>query len=215
MSWSSGKDSAMALAAVRAKGEVEVTALLCTLNADADRVAMHAVRRSLLEAQAARLDLPLLTVEIPKNCPIALYEDRMGRAIATAHAEGVKHVIFGDLFLQDVRAYREERLAGTCVSPMFPLWGRQTAALAQEMLASGVKAIITCVDPTKLDGEFAGRRFDAQLLRRLPGGVDPCGENGEFHTFVWDSPGFASPIDLGIGEVVERDGFVFCDLVEA
>jgi uncharacterized protein (TIGR00290 family) len=214
MSWSSGKDSTMALDAARREGTVEVTALLCTVNADAHRVAMHAVRQSLLEAQADRLGLQLVTIEIPSPCSNQLYEARMLEAMAAAHAEGVVHVIFGDLFLGDVRAYRETRLATTGVSPMFPLWGRPTDSLAREMLDTGLKAVITCVDPAQLSGEFVGRAFDAELLSQLPTGVDPCGENGEFHTFVWDGPGFRSPVDIEVGEVVERDGFVFCDVRE-
>ena len=214
MSWSSGKDSAMALDVARTEGTVEVTALLSTVNADADRVAMHAVRRSLLEAQADRLGLALVTVNIPSPCSNEIYEERMAEAILAARSGDVTHVIFGDLFLRDVRAYREDRLAGTGISPLFPLWGRPTDVLAREMLESGLKAVITCVDPAQLGGEFAGRRFDADLLSELPAGVDPCGENGEFHTFVWDGPGFRSPVDVEIGQIVERDGFVFCDLSE-
>jgi uncharacterized protein (TIGR00290 family) len=176
---------------------------------------MHAVRRSLLEAQADRLGLPLVIIEIPSPCPNELYESRMLAAMAAARAEGVLHVIFGDLFLEDVRAYREDRLAGTGISPMFPLWGRPTGDLAGEMVDTGLKAVITCVDPAQLRREFVGRAFDAELLSQLPTGVDPCGEHGEFHTFVWDGPGFRSPIDIEVGEVVERDGFVFCDVREA
>lgn len=215
MSWSSGKDSAMALDVARSADTVEVTALLSTINADADRVAMHAVRRSLLEAQADRLGLPLVTVDIPSQCSIEIYEARMAEAFAAARSQGVAHFIFGDLFLQDVRAYREDRLAGTGVSPLFPLWDRPTHALAREILESGIEAVITCIDQAQLEGRFVGRSFDAGLLAELPPGVDPCGENGEFHTFVWDGPGFASPIEIEIGQVVERDGFAFCDLSEA
>jgi uncharacterized protein (TIGR00290 family) len=214
MSWSSGKDSAMALNVARSEGTVDVTALLSTVNADADRVAMHAVRRSLLKAQADRLGLPLVTVDIPSSCSNEIYETRMAEAIAAARADGVDHVIFGDLFLRDVRVYREDRLAGTGISPLFPLWDRPTNALAREMLGSGLKAVITCVDQAQLQGAFVGRRFDAELLSELPAGVDPCGEHGEFHTFVWNGPGFRSPIDVEIGQIVERDGFVFCDLSE-
>ncbi len=214
MSWSSGKDSAMALDAVRQEGLVEVTALLCTVNADAQRVAMHAVRRSLLEAQADRLGLPLVTIEIPSACPNELYDDRMLSAMAAARAEGVVHVIFGDLFLEDVRAYREERLAATAISPLFPLWGRPTDTLAGDMIDAGLKAVITCVDPSQLSRGFVGRSFDAELLSELPAGVDHCGENGEFHTFVYDGPGFRSPIEIETGEVVERDGFIFSDVLE-
>jgi uncharacterized protein (TIGR00290 family) len=213
MSWSSGKDSAMALHVVRSSGDVEVTALLSTVNAAADRVAMHAVRRSLLEAQANRLGLPVVVVEIPSPCPNEVYEARMGDAMTVALGEGVEHVVFGDLFLADVREYRESRLAGTGISPLFPLWGRPTGALAREMIGSGLQAVLTCVDPAQLCGDFVGRRFDAELVADLPAGVDPCGEHGEFHTFAWDAPGFRAPVNVQVGEVVERDGFVFCDLV--
>src|ERR1039457_7216496 len=168
MSWSSGKDSAMALDVARSGGIVEVTALLSTVNADANRVAMHAVRRSLLEAQADRLGLALVTVDIPSPCSNHIYEARMAKAIAAARADGVAHIIFGDLFLRDVRAYREDRLAGTGISPIFPLWDRPTDVLAREMLASGLKAVITCIDRAQLHSDFAGRHFDAELLSELP-----------------------------------------------
>jgi uncharacterized protein (TIGR00290 family) len=212
MSWSSGKDSTLALHVARQEPALEVVGLVVTVNAVADRVAMHAVRRELLEAQADRLGLPLRVVEIPSPCPNEVYEARMAKAMAEALATGVSHVIFGDLFLEDVRAYREANLAGTGISPVFPLWGRPTAELAQVMLSAGVKAVLTCVDPAQLGREFAGRFFDAGLLADLPAGVDPCGERGEFHTFVFDGPGFRTPIQIEVGEVVERDGFVFCDI---
>ena len=212
MSWSSGKDSAYALQVAEASDAVEVVGLLTTMNADANRVAMHAVRRELLEAQAARLGLPLHSVEIPSPCPNELYQARMAGALATAGAAAVSQVIFGDLLLADVRAYREQALAGSGITPVFPLWQRPTGVLAREMLAAGVRAVITCVDPAQLPAEFIGRPFDEDLLADLPAGVDPCGENGEFHTFVWDAPGFPKPIPVEIGEVVKRDGFVFCDL---
>ncbi|HUB72262.1 MAG TPA: hypothetical protein VL984_17710 [Acidimicrobiales bacterium] len=215
MSWSSGKDSAMALHKARSEGAVEVTALLTTVNFDAGRVAMHAVRRSLLAAQADRLGLRLFCVEIPSPCPNETYEARMTDAMAAAKEEGVAYVVFGDLFLEDVRAYREEKLAGTGISPLFPLWGLPTGPLARQMLGSGLKAVITCVDPAQLGAEFAGRHFDDKLLTELPAGVDPCGERGEFHTFAWDAPGFSSPIDVEVGPVVKRDDFVFCDLKAA
>ena len=188
--------------------------MLSTVNADADRVAMHAVRRSLLEAQADRLGLALVTVEIPSPCSNEIYEARMAEAIATANAEDVAHIIFGDLFLRDVRAYRQERLGGTGISPIFPLWDRPTDVLSREMLDAGLKAVITCVDTAQLSGDFVGRSYDAELLSELPNGVDPCGENGEFHTFVWHGPGFRSAIEVEKGQIVERDGFVFCDLSE-
>lgn len=211
-SWSDGKDSAMALHKARSEGAVEVTALLTTVNSDAGRVAMHAVQSSLLAAQADRLGLPLVCVHIPSPCSNETYEACMSDAIAAARAEGVAHVVFGDLFFEEVRAYREEKLAGTGISPLFPLWGLPTGPLARQMLGSGLKAVITCVDPAQLGAEFAGRNFDATLLAELPARVDPCGERGEFHTFVQDTPGFCSPIDVEVGQVVERDGFVFCDL---
>ncbi len=213
MSWSSGKDSAYALHVARAERTVEVEGLLVCVNADADRVAMHAVRRTLLEVQAERLGLPLHVVEIPSPCPNDVYEARMGAAMAEAREAGVERIVFGDLFLADVREYRERKLAATGMTPVFPLWGRATDALAREMLAAGVRAVLTCVDPEVLPAEFSGRAFDATLLRDLPAGVDPCGERGEFHTFVWDAPGFAAPIDVEIGEVVVRDGFAFRDVV--
>ena len=212
MSWSSGKDSTLALHVARHELEVDVSTLLVTINAEADRVAMHAVRRSLLEAQAERLGIPLHVVEIPSPCPNDVYEARMATAMAEAKATGAERVIFGDLFLADIRAYREQALAGSGIEPLFPLWQRPTDALARDMLAAGIRAVLTCVDPSQLAPEFAGRQFDAALLADLPGSVDPCGENGEFHTFVYDGPGFSSPIDIEVGEVVERGGFVFCDL---
>ena len=215
MSWSSGKDSAMALHAVRTQNDLDVTALLVTMNAEADRIAMHAVRRELLAAQAARLDLPVHVVDIPSPCPNDVYEAAMTGALAVARDAGVERMVFGDLFLEDVRAYRERNLAGTGISPVFPLFGRQTDLLAREMIGSGVRAVLTCIDPRVLPAEFVGRSFDEQLLAELPEGVDPCGERGEFHTFVWDAPGFRAPIDIELGEVVSRDGFVFRDILAA
>jgi uncharacterized protein (TIGR00290 family) len=212
MSWSSGKDSAMALHAVRTQNDLDVTALLVTMNAEADRIAMHAVRRELLAAQAARLDLPVHVVDIPSPCPNDVYEAAMTGALAVARDAGVERMVFGDLFLEDVRDYRETRLTDTGITPVFPLWGRPTDRLARDMLGAGVRAVLTCIDPTVLDPELAGRAFDEALLAELPPGVDPCGERGEFHTFVWDGPGFRAPIDIEVGDVVERDGFVFCDL---
>jgi uncharacterized protein (TIGR00290 family) len=212
MSWSSGKDSAMALHAVRTQNDLDVTALLVTMNAEADRIAMHAVRRELLAAQAARLDLPVHVVDIPSPCPNDVYEAAMTGALAVARDAGVERMVFGDLFLEDVRDYRETRLADTGITPVFPLWGRPTDRLARDMLGAGVRAVLTCIDPTVLDPELAGRAFDEALLAELPPGVDPCGERGEFHTFVWDGPGFRAPIDIEVGDVVERDGFVFCDV---
>ena len=212
MSWSSGKDSTLALHVARHELDFDVSALLVTVNAEADRVAMHAVRRSLLEAQAERLGIPLHVVEIPSPCPNDVYEARMATAMAEAKTTGAECVIFGDLFLADVRTYREQALAGSGIEPLFPLWQRPTGALARDMLAAGIRAVLTCVDPKQLAPEFAGRQFDEALLADLPDSADPCGENGEFHTFVYDGPGFSSAIDVEVGDVVERGGFVFCDV---
>lgn len=212
VSWSSGKDSAYALEVALREG-MNVVELLCTLNAEADRVAMHAVRRELLLAQAERVGLPLRTLELPAACTHAQYDVLMARALEQAEAEGIRGMLFGDLFLEDVRRYRIEMLRRTSIKPLFPIWGRDTSLLAREMIASGTKAIVTCVDPRKLEGGFAGRAFDTELLDELPDTVDPCGENGEFHTFVWDSPSFTRPISVDHGIVIHRDGFVFADVV--
>lgn len=213
LSWSSGKDSTLALAVAREDPGLEVVGLLTTLNHDADRVAMHAVRRELLLAQAEAVGLPVHQVELPWPCSNEDYEELMGAAVASARTDGVTRMVFGDLFLDDVRAYREGALAGTGIEPVFPLWGRPTGELAEEMIARGVRATLTCVDPSRLDASFAGRAFDHALLADLPPDVDPCGENGEFHTFVHDGPGFRAPLPVRPGEVVERDGFVFADLL--
>ena len=215
LSWSTGKDSAWALHEVRARGEVEVVALLTTLNSAHQRVAMHAVREALLDAQVETLGLPVIKIPIPPNCVNAVYEEAMANAMASARAEGVFHVVFGDLFLADVRAYREKHLTACGMNGVFPLWGRDTGALAGEMVASGVRAAITCVDPKQLSPAFAGRTFDAALLEQLPPGVDPCGEKGEFHTFAFAGPMFRWAIGVRPGEIVNRDGFVFADLLPA
>jgi len=214
LSWSSGKDAAWTLHMLRRAGEVEVVGLLTTLNDEFDRVAMHAVRRALLEAQAEAAGLPLRAVPLPWPCSNAEYEAAMGRALAKAREEwGVTHIAFGDLFLEEVRAYRERQLDGTGLTPLFPLWGLPTRALAQEMIEGGLRARLTCVDPNRLPASWAGRAFDAALLHNLPPGVDPCGEAGEFHTFAHAGPMFARPIPVTVGEVVTRDGFVFADLL--
>lgn len=215
VSWSSGKDSAWLVHVLRAMSDVELGALLTTVNASARRVAMHAVRVELLEAQADALGLPLWTVPVPHPCPNELYEQTMAHAVARAVDEGFTHVAFGDLFLRDVRQYREERLAGTGLTPLFPLFGTDTAILAHEMVAAGLAARLTCVDPGVLDRGFAGREFDAHLLDELPAGIDPCGERGEFHTFAYRGPMFRRTIPIESGPVVERDGFVFADLLPA
>ncbi len=215
IAWSSGKDSAWALHEVRRAAEVEVVGLLTTVTQEFMRVSMHAVREALLDQQADALGLPCRKVCIPWPCPNERYESEMARALAEARAGGVTHVVFGDLFLTEVRAYREAKMAGTGIEPLFPLWGRDTTLLAREMLAGGVQATLTCVDPRRLDRTFAGRTFGEALLAALPAGVDPCGENGEFHTFVSAGPMFCTPLQVLVGEVVERDGFVFADVLPA
>ena len=212
LAWSSGKDSAFSLHVLREQG-VEVTGLLTTINDAFDRVAMHAVRLELLRAQADAVGLPLVEVRIPWPCPNEAYEAAMAEALAAARERGTTAVAFGDLFLEDVRRYREERMSGTGLVPLFPLWGRPTRALAEEMIALGQQAVLTCVDPRALPRAFAGRAFDAALLRELPAEVDPCGERGEFHSFAWDGPAFRRPVPVRVGEVVDRDGFVFADLL--
>jgi uncharacterized protein (TIGR00290 family) len=213
MSWSSGKDSTFGLHVVRSGDDLEVVGLVTTVNATADRVAMHAVRRVLLEAQADALELPVHVVELPWPCLNEVYEQRMADIVRAAADAGVAHMVFGDLFLADVRAYREQQLAGTGLSPVFPLWQRPTNVLAKEMLDAGIRAIVTCVDPSQAPPELVGRWFDANFLDQLQPGIDPCGENGEFHTFVVDGPGFRHPLEVAVGDVVERDGFVFADVV--
>jgi|HubBroStandDraft_5_1064220.scaffolds.fasta_scaffold07955_3 uncharacterized protein (TIGR00290 family) len=213
LAWSSGKDSAWALHTVRQAGSFDVVALLTTVNRTHGRVAMHAVRESLLEMQAAAAGLPLIQVAIPSPCSNQIYEAAMSEAMGRARDERVRHVIFGDLFLQDIRAYREKQLARCGLAPVFPLWGIETRQLAEAMLSGGLSAYLTCVDPRKLEREFAGRRFDAALLADLPAGVDPCGENGEFHTFACAGPMFSADVAVTVGDRVERDGFVFADLL--
>jgi len=215
LAWSSGKDSAWALHVLRQSGEYEIAGLLTTFNEAFDRVAMHAVRRDLVTAQAAAVNVPLWPVEIPWPCSNEDYERRMAAACERAVADGVEAIAFGDLYLEDVRAYRERQLAPTGLAPLFPLWKMPTAALVREMIAAGQRAVITCVDPRKLDREFAGREIDLALVDALPAGVDPCGENGEFHSFVFAGPEFRSPLDVRVGEVVERDGFIFADVAPA
>jgi len=213
VSFSSGKDSAYALHLARRAGELDIVGILTTVTAAFDRVAMHGVREMLLERQAAELGLPCYKVPIPSPCPNDVYEAAMERAVLQAKSEGVSHFVFGDLFLEDIRKYREERLAPAGIAAVFPLWQRDTRVLAEEMVTAGLRAVVTCVDPRKLARSFAGRVFDARFLADLPAGVDPCGENGEFHTFVTDGPMFRRPIAVRAGEVVERDGFVFADVL--
>ena len=214
LSWSSGKDSAWALHVLRQAG-ADLRGLITSCNAEHDRVAMHGVRRTLLEAQADALGLPITCVELPFPCTNEEYEARMGAAFDAAKAAGIRAIAFGDLFLEDIRAYRVAQMERAGLEPVFPVWGLETGALAREMSAAGVRAAIACVDPKQIDRRFAGRDWDLRLFDELPPGADPCGENGEFHTFVYDSPDFAAPIEIERGEVVERDGFVYADVVPA
>jgi uncharacterized protein (TIGR00290 family) len=215
VSWSSGKDSAWMVHVLRQTPGLAIGGLLTTTTETFGRVAMHAVRCELLRAQAAAMSLPLVEVPLPWPCSNAEYEARMQAVVTQAVADGFTHVAFGDLFLPDVRRYREERLAGTGLAPLFPLWERPTRALARDMIAGGLKARLTCVDPRVLDRSFVARNFDAALLADLPSAVDPCGERGEFHTFAYAGPMFSRPIAIVDGEIVERDGFVFADLLPA
>jgi uncharacterized protein (TIGR00290 family) len=213
LSWSSGKDSAWSLHVLRQRGEHEVVGLLTTFNEEADRVAMHAVRHELVERQAAAAGLPLWAVALPGPCSNEQYELLMAEACAKAVAEGIEGVAFGDLFLEDVRAYREKQMKGTGLAPVFPVWGLPTRALAEEMIACGTRAKLTCVDTGKLDRSFVGHEFDGELLSALPEGVDPCGERGEFHSFVYAGPMLNAVVPVSVGETVVRDQFVFADLI--
>jgi uncharacterized protein (TIGR00290 family) len=215
LSWSSGKDSAWALHLLRQQSDIEVVGLVTTFNETANRVAMHAVRRELVHAQANAAGVPLWSVELPWPCSNEEYERRMAQLLSDAREQHICHFAFGDLFLEDIRAYRCRQLAGSGIDPLFPVWGAPdaTAHLAQRMIAAGVRAVITCVDPKQLSGDFVGREFDAGLLADLPAGVDPCGERGEFHTFCYAGPMFSRPISIQVGERIERDGFWFADVV--
>ena len=215
LSWSSGKDSAWSLHVLRQRGEHEVVGLLTTFNEEADRVAMHAVRRELVERQAAAAGLPLWAVALPWPCSNEQYELLLAEACAKAVAEGIEGVAFGDLFLEDVRAYREKQMKGTGLRPLFPVWGLPTRALAEEMITGGTRAKLTCVDTGKLDRSFVGREFDGELLSALPENVDPCGERGEFHSFVYAGPMLNAVVPVSVGETIVRDQFVFADLVPA
>jgi uncharacterized protein (TIGR00290 family) len=212
LSWSGGKDSALALWSLRQEHRREPVALLTTVTEGYDRISMHGVRRELLDAQARETGVPLVAVTIPPKCPNDVYEQRMAQALASSELDGADEVAFGDLFLQDIRAYREERLAGAGKRGIFPLWGRNTAELARAFIDAGFEAVIVCVDPRQLDPSFAGRRFDESLLADLPPDVDPCGENGEFHTFVNAGPVFERRLEYELGPVTLRDGFAFCEL---
>lgn len=212
LAWSSGKDSAWTLHLLRQQG-VRVDALLTTINEAADRVAMHGVRRELLEAQADAAGIPLWPVALPWPCTNDDYERRMAEACRCAIAEGFDTIAFGDLFLRDIRAYREKQLAGSGLTPIFPLWDLPTPRLAREMIAGGLRARLSCVDSKQLDASFSGREFDAALLADLPASADPCGENGEFHTFVYDGPVFRTPIAIETGATHDYNGFLYSDLL--
>lgn len=215
LSWSSGKDSAWTLYRLQCESRYEIAGLATTVNEAFNRVAMHAVRVELLEAQARAAGLPLWRVPLPYPCANAAYERAMATLLERARDDGVTHMAFGDLFLEDIRRYREHQLANSGITPVFPLWGVDTTALAQAMLGGGLQAIITCVDPRQLARQFVGRAFDAALLAALPAQVDPCGENGEFHTFCHAGPMFRGPIAIAAGEIIERDGFVYADVLPA
>jgi uncharacterized protein (TIGR00290 family) len=212
LSWSSGKDSAWALHVLR-RGGGEVAGLLTSVNESAARVAMHGVREEILDAQAAAAGLPLHTIRLPWPCTNAIYENRLRNAVDRAVAGGFTHVAFGDLFLEDIRSYREEHLKGTGLVPLFPLWGKPTGPLAREMIRGGLRARIATLDPRMMPRDLIGAEFDESLLARLPASVDPCAERGEFHTCATGGPMFAAPIAVSCGEVVEREGFVYGDLL--
>jgi len=213
MCWSCGKDSATALWTLQQDNEYAVVGLLTTLTEGYDRVSMSGVRRELLQRQALALGLPVHEVWIPPRCVNPVYEARMGEAVQQLKEDGVEAVAFGDLFLEDIREYREQQMAPTGLSCVFPIWGEDTARLSRQMLASGLRATLVCVDPKQVPAALAGRAYDETLLADLPASADPCGERGEFHTFVWDAPNFQSPIDTRPGEIVEREGFFFADLI--
>ncbi|MCU1332414.1 MAG: hypothetical protein JWM08_1406 [Candidatus Angelobacter sp.] len=215
LAWSSGKDSAWALHVLRKQGQYEVAGLMTTFNAAFDRVAMHSTRRNLVEMQAEAAGVPLIAAPIPWPCSNADYELAMKRVCDQALAQGISAIAFGDLFLTDVRAYRERQLKDTGLQPLFPLWGLPTKALAQEMISTGLRAKLVCVDPRQISANFIGRDFDHKFLSEIPAGVDPCGENGEFHSFVHAGPMFSRDLAIVTGEKVERDGFWFCDVLPA
>ncbi|THB70240.1 MAG: adenine nucleotide alpha hydrolase [Gammaproteobacteria bacterium] len=213
MSWSSGKDSAWALYQLQKDSNIELAGLFCTVNKEFDRVAMHGVRVELLQKQADSIGLPLEVIEIPYPCSNEQYEKAMGLFIEIAKDNGVEQIAFGDLFLEDIRGYRVEKLQSSGIEPIFPIWGIPTELLSRKMVDSGLRTIITCVDPRKLSKNFAGKEYTHDLLNQLPDGVDPCGENGEFHSFVFDGPMFNSPINIAVGEIVKRDEFVYADVM--
>lgn len=215
LAWSGGKDSAWALKLLRDKEDIDVAGLFTTVNEEQARVAVHAVRLPLLRAQAEAAQMPLQTIAIPSPCPNEVYESRMGKFLEQAKSAGVTHVAFGDVFLEDIRRYRERQFNGTGLELLFPLWGADTAALAEEMTAGGLRAWITCVDPKRVPRDWAGRMFDPEFVRGIPQGIDPCGENGEFHTFVVEGPMLSAPVRVKPAAVFEAGGFVYADLLPA
>lgn len=215
MSWSSGKDSAWALHKLLQNPEIEVVGLFCTVNREFNRVAMHGVSVELLLQQAARIGLPMELIEIPYPCSNEEYENIMEKFVEKAKNNAIEFFAFGDLFLEDIRNYREQKLSSCGIKPVFPIWGSPTDALAKEMINNGLKTIITCIDPKQIPQEFVGKEFNDKFLASLPESVDPCGENGEFHSFVYDAPMFNSPIQISVGEIIHRDNFIFADLLPA
>ena len=213
MSWSSGKDSAWALHKLQQNPEIDLVGLFCTVNKEFDRVAMHGVRVELLQKQAKSIGLPLEIIEIPYPCSNAEYEKIMGQFVERAKIDNIEYFAFGDLFLEDVRNYREEKLKGSGIKPIFPIWGIPTDKLSREMISSGLRTVITCINPKQIPKEFVGREFDEGFLDSLPETIDPCGENGEFHSFVFDGPMFKEQIEIFLGDIVHRDGFVFADVL--
>lgn len=212
MSWSSGKDSAWALYRLQQDPDIEVVGLFCTVNQEFNRISMHGIRIELLQAQATSINLPLEIIEIPYPCSNVEYERIMGEFVERAKQNNIEHFAFGDLFLEDIRNYREEKLKDSGIIPIFPLWGIPTDQLAQEMIAQGLKTMIICIDSKRTPQEFVGQEFNEHFLETLPENIDPCGENGEFHTFVFDAPMFQQPIEIISGELFERDGFIYADI---
>ena len=213
LAWSSGKDSAWALHILRQQSDLEIVGLFCTINQKYDRVAMHAIRCELINKQAESVGLPIQLIPIPNSCSSFEYETIMAKFVAKAKNQGIDHFAFGDLFLEDVRRYREDNLTNTGITPIFPLWGIPTNKLSKKMVSNGLRAIITCVDPKYLSTKFAGKKYDEKFLEQIPVGIDPCGENGEFHSFVFNGPMFKNAVNISVGETVSREGFVFTDVL--
>ena len=215
LSWSSGKDSAWALHMLRQRSDLEIAGLVTTVNQLYQRIAIHAVRLELLQRQAEAVGLPLHIIDLPSPCSNFQYEAAMENFIAEVKRQGIECVAFGDLLLEDIKEYREAKLSGTGISPLFPIWLTPTDQLAREMISNGLRAVVTCIDPRQLPESFAGREFNEKFLIDLPANVDPCGERGEFHTFAFDGPMFSKPVPIELGEIVEREGFVYADLIVA